>query len=406
MKRRGVPLLVLACVGAVVATAVARGRPALTHFSLSPARFAVPATSPAGTRPARVATIRFRLSERATVTISFARRRTGRRPIGAGRLVLRRVAAGRRAVAFDGRVGGRALVPGIYRATIVAVDRAHRRSARRSTRFTVLAAGPATFPTPATTGVPAEWKPAQTHTTDLTVTQPGAVVQDVLLLNADLHIAAPNVTVRRVKLEGGRIENRPGAACENGLLIEDSSFEPPPGQTTIAESEGAVGTGGYTARRVKIWRRSEGFRVGGHSAGCGPVRIERSFAKIVIPPGRCDLHADGIQGYDGPALTIADTTVDFTDADCGTAPLFVPSDQGNTSLTVDGLLLDGGGFPFRMGVPGTVAGLRIVDRSWGYGPIAVTCSLVRGWDARVVTTTPDYRVVRTGRRVPCDTSTS
>ena len=66
------------------------------------------------------------------------------------------------------------------------------------------------------------------------------------------------------------------------------------------DGEQALGTGGYTARRVKIWERNEGFRVGGRASGCGPVRIESSFAKIVIPQGRCDMHSDGIRASARP----------------------------------------------------------------------------------------------------------
>jgi Bacterial TSP3 repeat len=260
------------------------------------------------------------------------------------------------------------------------------------------------FPTPASVGVPAGWAPAQTRSGDLVVTQAGAVVQDVLLQNADLIVDAPNVTIRRVKLQGGVIFNTQGS-CQNGMVVEDSTLEPPPGQSYIADSEGVVGNGGYTARRVKIWRRAEGFRDGGKSSGCGPVRIEDSFEKIVIPPGRCDLHSDGIQGYDGPALTVVNTTIDFNEAGCGTAPFFVPDGQGNTSATVDRLLVMGGGATFRLGVPATVTGLKIVDRSWFYAPLDVKCSLVTAWDASIVTITPDYQVATTVRPQSCNTET-
>ena len=70
------------------------------------------------------------------------------------------------------------------------------------------------FPNPASTGVPAGWKPARTRNADLHVTQPGAVVQDLLLRNADLLVDAPNVTIRRVKLQGGQINNAAGASLQ------------------------------------------------------------------------------------------------------------------------------------------------------------------------------------------------
>jgi hypothetical protein len=273
---------------------------------------------------------------------------------------------------------------------------------KRTTAPTPSGAPLAALPTPSTVGVPRGWAPKQTRTTDLVVKGPGAVVQDVLFQNANLIVDAPNVTIRRVKLEGGMIQNRPGAACRNGMLIEDTTIGPPPGKRYSEESEGVVSYGGYTARRVKIWRREEGFRVGGRSSGCGPVHIEDSFAKIVVPPG-CpgDPHADGIQGFDGPPLTVRNTTIDFIEAACGTAPFFVPDQQGNTTADVDGMLVMGGGATFRDDVPGTVKGLKIVDKSWYYGPIDVDCSVLRGWEAKIVKITRNYRVARTVRSQPC-----
>jgi hypothetical protein len=257
-------------------------------------------------------------------------------------------------------------------------------------------------PTPSNVGVPAGWAPAQTRSSDLVVSQAGAVVQDVLFTRGNLIVNAANVTVRRVKLQGGRIINTQGS-CKNGLIVEDSTIEPAPGQQYADDSEGVVGTGGYTARRVLIWRRQEGFRAGGKNAsGCGPVTIEDSFAKIVIPPG-CpgDPHSDGIQGYDGPALTVRNVTIDFTEASCGTAPFFVPHSQGNTSVDIDGLLVLGGGYSFRLGVPGAVRGLKIVDGSWHYGPVDVRCSDLSAWDAQIVTITQDYKVSGVLRSQPC-----
>jgi hypothetical protein len=417
--------------------AAASHRPSVTGFEFSPSAFAVaPDNAPAGSAARRATTIQFRLSRRATVRITLSRALPGRRSGGrcvkptkrlshrpactrflaVGKLRAARK-AGRRTLAFSGRLRGHALRRGLYRATIVATTR-HRSSKRRAARFTVTgvagAPGPAPappappptswppggFPTPATTGVPAGWVPAQTRTTDLHVTQAGAVVQDVLLQNASIIVEAPNVTIRRVEIQGGGISNFNGSPCEPGMVIEDSSIEPPPGQDSSLETEGVIEVGGYTARRVKIWRRAEGFRSG---ADCGPIRVEDSFAKIVIPPGHCELHSDGIQGYHGPWTTIVNSTIDFREAMCGTAPFFFPKNQGNTGVTVDRLLVMGGGYPFRLGVPGTVSGLNIVDRSWGYGPINVLCSAVTSWDANIVTITADYQVAATLRRQPCNT---
>jgi hypothetical protein len=258
------------------------------------------------------------------------------------------------------------------------------------------------FPTPSSTGVPAGWAPKQTRTSELRITQPGAVVEDVLLQNANIVVSAPNVTIRRVKMQGGWINNNQGSTCANGLTVEDTTIEPPPGAASTTESEGVISYGGYTARRVKIVNRSEGFRVSGKPA-CGEVRIENSFEKIVIPSGRCDLHADGIQGYYGSHVSVVNTTIDFSQAACGTAAFFVPGNQGNTSASIDRLLVMGGGYPVRMGVPGSVSGLKIVDGSWQYGPIFVGCSRLSGWDASIVKINADYQVASTVRAQPCNT---
>jgi hypothetical protein len=258
------------------------------------------------------------------------------------------------------------------------------------------------FPSASSVGVPPGWKPAETRRSDLVVSKEGAVVQDVLFAGGNLIVDAPNVTVRRVRMQGGRIINWPGPTCHNGLVVEDSTFEPPPGQRFSPDSEGATGVGGYTARRVKIWRRQEGFRDGGRSAGCGPVRIEDSFVKIAIPPG-CpgDPHSDGIQGVDGPPLTVDNVTIDFREAACGTAPFFVPEEQGNTTVKVDRLLVMGGGATFRLGVPGSVRGLSVVEDSWSYYPVDVKCELLSAWDARLVRITRSYRVSRSLSRQRC-----
>ena len=259
------------------------------------------------------------------------------------------------------------------------------------------------FPNRSTTGVPANWKPAHTQSTTMTVRTPGAVVKDVLLQDgADLIVAAPNVTIRRVKLEGGAINNVAGSDCNNGLLVERTTIEPRAGEDSSDDTEGALGYGGYTARRVQIWHRSEGFRVGGNEDGCGPVRIVKSFA-AVTPPQPCgDWHGDGLQGFGGPALTLRDTTLDLDITGCGgTAPFFYPSGQDNTSVDIDGLLVKGGGAPFRLGTPGTVSNLRVANRSWVYFPVDVNCSALRHWDARIVAITPDYQVARNVRELRC-----
>jgi VCBS repeat protein/FG-GAP repeat protein len=102
-----------------------RRAPVIGRFTLAPRRFAV---------GPRAATIRYRLSEPATVTLRIQRLR-GRRPVG----TLRRAGrAGANRVAFSGRIGRRALRRGTYRLTATATDPAGNRSRPRTTRFRVV----------------------------------------------------------------------------------------------------------------------------------------------------------------------------------------------------------------------------------------------------------------------------
>jgi hypothetical protein len=229
------------------------------------------------------------------------------------------------------------------------------------------------------------------------------VVEDVRLVRASLIVDAPNVTVRRVEIQGGSIDNVPGRACRNGLVLENVSIVRAAGQSTSG-SDPAILAGGYTARRVKIDGLPEGFRVGGKSLSCGTVTIADSFARVRYPDVCADWHGDGLQGYDAPPVVIRNVTIDFVDSpSCGgTAPFFYPGPD-NTSIDVDRLLVRGGGYPFRSGAPGKVSGLRIVNRSWAYGPIDVRCAALTGWEASIVTIDARYQPTSTVRRQPCDT---
>jgi hypothetical protein len=261
------------------------------------------------------------------------------------------------------------------------------------------------FPSSSTTGVPSDWEPTATYTKTLRISERGAVLEDVRLVNADLVINADNVTVRRVEIQGGHIFNDASGPCRNGLLLEDVSLVRAPGQITTDSDAPAVGTGGYTARRVKIEDLPEGFRVGGRSRGCTAVRIEDSYVKIVSPETCRDWHGDAIQGYDGPALIVLNVTLHLAEtATCGgNAPFFYPHSQGNESVDVNGLLVQGGGAPFRLGTPGSVLGLRIVGGSWGYRPIDVKCSAISGWEAQIVTIDSTNQPTRVVRAQPCNT---
>jgi hypothetical protein len=149
-------LLALSAATAGAVTARKGSRPTVSQFAFSPKSFAVGAVL-ASTKAQRVATINFHLSKPATVVITIGRKTSGRRSRGRcvrataklarkpacaryvtrGKLIRSGQPAGDRALSFSGRIGGDALSPGVYRATIVATDSRHRRSKVKTTRFTV-----------------------------------------------------------------------------------------------------------------------------------------------------------------------------------------------------------------------------------------------------------------------------
>lgn len=254
------------------------------------------------------------------------------------------------------------------------------------------------FPDATTTGVPSGWQPKTIRTGDYRVTTAGAVVEDVRITGGNLYIAAANVTLRRVEMIDGRIINFANGRCNNGLTLEQVSVVR---QSHPQAWDPAIEAGGYTARNLKVDGWWEGPRVGGvdFTPACGPVVIESSWINVAAPaecwsnPDASGWHGDGIQGYMGAPLTVRDTAITLTGRlpNCGgNAALFYP-DQGNSRATIDNVLLAGGGFPFRLGTPGTVRNLKVVDGSWEYGPTDVRdCSQVTwGTGNEVVKVNPD-----------------
>lgn len=243
----------------------------------------------------------------------------------------------------------------------------------------------ARYPTLATTGLPAGWTPVRQITGDVWIRTAGTVLQDVRVTNGTIYVDAKNVTLRHVEGVGVRVNNLVGSSCGTGLLVEDSAFLRG-SLGTDATGDPVIGPGGYTARNVLIDGAPEGMRVGAKSA-CGPVTVQDSYVHIVPPDNCSGWHGDGIQGYDGAKLTVRNSAVEFDTGRCGgTAPLFYPDGQGNTSVDIDGLLVSGGGYSFRLGTPGSVSNLGVVDQSWSYGPTDVTsCSSLSKWQANIVT---------------------
>jgi hypothetical protein len=260
-------------------------------------------------------------------------------------------------------------------------------------------APPTKFPTRDSAGLPSGWSPQRTHNGDLWIREAGAVVQDIRITGGTIYVAAEDVTLRRVHGVNTTVANDVNGICGSGLLVERSSFErtAPSTETDVP----VIGNGGFTVRNVMIDGVPEGIRVG--SKHCGGVTVERSYLRIV-PPDECDdWHGDGIQGHNGGPVVVRLTTIVLEErADCpGNAPFFYPDGQDNTSLEVDGLLVSGGGYPFRAGAPGAVRHLQVVQDSWGYGPVEVRCDVVTMRQAQVVTVSGAGRTTPVGPLDPC-----
>ncbi|MER6941018.1 hypothetical protein ABTX24_28955 [Nocardioides sp. NPDC127514] len=241
------------------------------------------------------------------------------------------------------------------------------------------------FPTRESAGLPAGWKPKRTASGDFWIRHRGAVVEDLRITNGVIYVTAPGVTLRRVEAIASVVVNDYNDQCNTGLRIEDSDFIRSSAPTT-EEAWPAVSAGGYTVDNVVIDGVPEGLRAS-NKERCGGIGIQDSFIRVTSPDVCSDWHGDGLQGYGGGKVKVRRTVMilDVKNECHGTAPFFNPEGQGNESVDIDGLVVAGGGYPFRNGMPGPVNNLYVVDQSWVYSPLDVDCSVVTEWSAAVVT---------------------
>jgi hypothetical protein len=113
-------------------------RPLLSRLRMARRRFAVGRARMPLVAVRRGSAFRFRLSERAKVTIRIDRK-VGRRYRKVKILTRRGLRGGANTVRFSGRIKRKALAPGRYRATLRAVDGAGNRSRPRKTTFVISA---------------------------------------------------------------------------------------------------------------------------------------------------------------------------------------------------------------------------------------------------------------------------
>lgn len=244
------------------------------------------------------------------------------------------------------------------------------------------------YPTAACTGVPAG-TPLTTHDGTLVLATPGQVV-DRLRITGSVDIRAHDVVIRNSEIHGSVLND--GAGTRYRFTIEDSTIGPPDGCGRWGN--GAIGVSDYKASRVRIAGLPDGFRIAGSN-----VLIEDSFVTL-CSADPAD-HSDGIQAYgaaNGTNIVIRHNTVDQRAVTNGaaTAPIFIPNDgerQGNRNITVSVVdnLVAGGGYSLRIygdlpfSAP-AVTGNKVVDGSYDYGPVDVTCSRIGTWAGNATVT--------------------
>jgi DNA-binding beta-propeller fold protein YncE len=116
--------------------------PILKYLTMSHRRFAVSrrvTAVAARPRPPRGSAFRYTLNENALVTITIVRLPPGQ-PFSQVGTLKRTSHGGINSFPFSGRIGRRALAPGLYRATLVARDRNRKTSRARTITFTIVAA--------------------------------------------------------------------------------------------------------------------------------------------------------------------------------------------------------------------------------------------------------------------------
>jgi hypothetical protein len=281
-------------------------RPRVTSFAFSPASFSVE-TAQAAAQGQPATTIRFTLSERATVKVAIARKSKGRRSRSGrrclepsrklakrractrydtkGKLVFPRLPKGPRAVAFSGRVRGRALSAGTYRARIVAIDRARHRSRSKIVTFTVRSSGASgTAPTGSTPPPPA---PAPPGAQRRVVRSCSVTVGSTAAAQSAVAGAAPGTVVCLANGSYGKLTLSAGKAGE--VVVQSA----PPGVTTIA---GADMSGSHLTL--------EGFNVAGDE-----VTVEPGSDHMTVQFNRISGGYFGVQA--GPTTTtpVNDVTI-------------------------------------------------------------------------------------------------
>jgi hypothetical protein len=201
-------------------------------------------------------------------------------------------------------------------------------------------APPAGRPGPANTGVPAGTALTARYG-DMHVTTPG-VTLDALDIHGFVFIEAPNVTIKRSIIRGGRATSgNPGlitAISANGTNFQLADSELAPAYPSVY-LDGVKG-GNFTLTRVDVHSTVDGVKVFGSN-----VTIQQSWLHDTIHyasdpnQGGGPSHNDGVQVLGGTSIRIVNNTI----TGATNAALQVTQGQGRVSgLAFGGNWADGG----------------------------------------------------------------
>jgi hypothetical protein len=246
------------------------------------------------------------------------------------------------------------------------------------------------YPTINTVGVNAipGWTPTVTITDDnYRIIEPGAVVEDLHVINGSILVFAPHVTLRRCRIDNGAIINSDGPVVNNGLLIEDCTIESTPPSHEIP-SNSCIIIAGYTVRRTACINVNEGYSTGGTAFTLADptdpngyaVRMYDSITVIHAPgAGPCpDYHGDGIQTVDiggtgGTPLIIRNSVIKSIDflPDCGGSSCMDAFYGQSQPPDIDRLLLSGAAASYRGSAGGSIRNMVIENDKWAFFPVSI-----------------------------------
>lgn len=165
------------------------------------------------------------------------------------------------------------------------------------------------FPNASCTGYQHTGVTLTPYTGPMTITTAGTVI-DGKLISGDLNIVANNVTVKRSKVQGGRINT--GYSAQSGAVIEDVEIDA--GRSVSS----CIGESNFTARRVNL-----------HGCGQGVNAYNFTLTDSYIHDlyGENVVHSEAILGYGGGIVV----RHNYLSGNYGATGSWSPTDGGMSS---------------------------------------------------------------------------